>query len=212
MDNLSLQVLVVADNLLTRAGIASLLDNQETLDVIGQLTSNSLIDVPDLYTPDVILVDLGWDVQAMLEALQQLPNDYPVVALLNDDADASTTFGIIGRFSTYGVLLSETDADLIAAALTTVAMGLLVIDPVLTNALTASIMTPPETLIESLTPREDEVLQLLAQGMTNKAIAHKLGITDHTVKFHVNAIMTKLNAQSRTEAVVQATRAGLIIL
>ena len=60
--------------------------------------------------------------------------------------------------------------------------------------------------LEDLTPREDEVLQLLAQGMTNKAIAHQLGITDHTVKFHVNAIMTKLNAQSRTDAVIRATR------
>jgi len=63
-----------------------------------------------------------------------------------------------------------------------------------------------------LTPRENQVLQLLAQGMTNKAIALDLGITDHTVKFHVNAIMGKLGAQSRTEAVVRATQLGMIAL
>jgi DNA-binding NarL/FixJ family response regulator len=57
-----------------------------------------------------------------------------------------------------------------------------------------------------------EVLQLLAEGLPNKAIARQLNISDHTVKFHVNAIMSKLNAQSRTEAVVQATRLGLILL
>jgi DNA-binding NarL/FixJ family response regulator len=63
-----------------------------------------------------------------------------------------------------------------------------------------------------LTPRESEVLYLLAEGLTNKAIAHRLEISDHTVKFHVNAILGKLNAQSRTEAVVQATRLGLLLL
>jgi DNA-binding NarL/FixJ family response regulator len=69
---------------------------------------------------------------------------------------------------------------------------------------------PP--LPEPLTPREQEVLQLLAEGLPNKAIARQLEISDHTVKFHVNAIMGKLGAQSRTEAVVRATRLGLVLL
>jgi DNA-binding NarL/FixJ family response regulator len=69
-----------------------------------------------------------------------------------------------------------------------------------------------DELTEELTPRETEVLQLLAEGLTNKAIADRLGISRHTVKFHVNAILTKLNAQSRTEAVVRATRSGLLAL
>ena len=63
-----------------------------------------------------------------------------------------------------------------------------------------------------LTARENEVLQLLARGMTNKAIALELGITEHTIKFHVNAIMGKLGAQSRTEAVVRASQLGMIVL
>jgi DNA-binding NarL/FixJ family response regulator len=66
--------------------------------------------------------------------------------------------------------------------------------------------------VEELTPRETEVLQLLADGLTNKAIAQRLGISDHTVKFHVNAVLGKLGAQSRTEAVVRATRLGLLHL
>ena len=70
----------------------------------------------------------------------------------------------------------------------------------------------PQPLIESLTPREVEVLKLLAEGLSNRAIAFGLGISEHTVKFHVNAIMGKLGAQSRTEAAVRATQLGLLLL
>jgi DNA-binding NarL/FixJ family response regulator len=65
---------------------------------------------------------------------------------------------------------------------------------------------------EALTPREQEVIQLLAEGLPNKTIADRLHISEHTVKFHVNAILSKLGAQSRTEAVVRATRLGLLLL
>jgi DNA-binding NarL/FixJ family response regulator len=68
------------------------------------------------------------------------------------------------------------------------------------------------TLVEPLTAREDQVLQLLAEGLTNRAIARRLGISEHTVKFHVNAILGKLAAQSRADAVMRATRLGLILL
>jgi DNA-binding NarL/FixJ family response regulator len=67
-------------------------------------------------------------------------------------------------------------------------------------------------MIDALTPRELEVINLIAEGLPNKTIAGRLGISEHTVKFHVNAILTKLGAQSRTEAVVRATRMGLIAL
>jgi len=99
----------------------------------------------------------------------------------------------------------------LAAALHAVAAGLVALDPILAAAvrITPEIITPPG---EDLTPREFEVLQLLAEGLTNKAIALRLGISANTVKFHINAILQKLSAQSRTEAVVRASRLGLIIL
>jgi DNA-binding NarL/FixJ family response regulator len=65
---------------------------------------------------------------------------------------------------------------------------------------------------EGLTARELEVLALVAEGLPNKLIAHRLGISDHTVKFHVNAVLAKLGAQSRTEAVVRAARRGMLVL
>jgi DNA-binding NarL/FixJ family response regulator len=102
---------------------------------------------------------------------------------------------------------------MLLAALIAAGQELVTLDPRLAETLLRSTpQSPPDHLIEALTPRELEVLQLLAEGLPNKAIARQLNISDHTVKFHVNAIMSKLNAQSRTEAVVQATRLGLILL
>ena len=100
------------------------------------------------------------------------------------------------------------------AALQAALHGVAVLDPEFVTAVLPPMPLAAETLPElvELTPREQEVLTLLAEGLTNKAIAHQLAISDHTVKFHVNAILGKLNAQSRTEAVVQATRLGLLLL
>jgi DNA-binding NarL/FixJ family response regulator len=92
------------------------------------------------------------------------------------------------------------------------AQDLVVLDPSLPAPVLSTRDPSSPMLVEELTPRELEVLDLLAEGLSNKAIAHRLGISDHTVKFHVNAVMGKLGAQSRTEAVVRATRLGLILL
>ena len=208
----ALRVLIVADNLLARAGLAALLDGQDNCLVVGQTTSKSLADNISIYRADVLLIDLGWQATDSLDSMSQIVDrDLPVVALITDDNDAASVLNTLNSFELYGLLLNENDADLLMMALQTVSNGLLVIDPALSSSL-ISPMINSEPLEEALTARENEVLQLLAQGLTNKAIAHQLGITDHTVKFHVNAIMTKLGAQSRTEAVVRATRAGLIIL
>jgi len=208
----ALRVLIVSDNLLARAGLAALLDNQDEVLIVGQTTPTSLADDYDLYRADIILFDMGWKAADSLSKLTHIQDtDTPVLALVADENDTPTVLNALSFFSVYGVLLNENDADMLLMALQTVANGLIVIDPELAPQL--STVTPiTEPFAESLTPREDDVLQLLAQGLTNKGIAHQLGITDHTVKFHVNAIMTKLGAQSRTDAVVRATRAGLIIL
>jgi DNA-binding NarL/FixJ family response regulator len=89
---------------------------------------------------------------------------------------------------------------------------LVVITADLSGQLLSAPPTPDLDPSESLTSREQEVLQLVAEGLTNKAIAQELSISEHTVKFHINTIMGKLNAQSRTAAVVRATRLGLILL
>jgi DNA-binding NarL/FixJ family response regulator len=117
-----------------------------------------------------------------------LRHDTDQLARIHDDGD------VVGR------------EDLVQAA----GQGLVVHDPSLAPGPGPG--RDPAVLVEDLTPRETEVLQLLADGLTNKAIAQRLGISDHTVKFHVNAVLGKLDAQSRTEAVVQASRLGLLQL
>lgn len=208
----SLRVLVVSDNLLARAGLAALLDSQDELDIIGQIPASTLVKDLAIYRADIILYNSGWQASDNLEILTGLDDtEIPILTLLGDEEDAPAVLSALNRFAVYGLLLNENDADMLLMALQTVAGGLIVIDSALSSYLSSG-NTVTEPLAEELTQRENEVLQLLAQGLTNKGIAHQLGITDHTVKFHVNAIMTKLNAQSRTEAVVRATRAGLIIL
>jgi DNA-binding NarL/FixJ family response regulator len=97
----------------------------------------------------------------------------------------------------------------VAAALAAVARGLTVLDP----AVAADWIRPPEDAPGGgLTAREAEVLGLLAEGLSNKGIAARLGISEHTAKFHVNAILAKLGAESRSAAIVKAARLGLVAL
>ncbi len=90
--------------------------------------------------------------------------------------------------------------------------GLVVIDPAFPLAVVPARGEAADVAAEELTPREVEVLQLLVEGLPNKQIAQRLSISEHTVKFHVDAILGKLGAHSRTEAVTRAARLGLIIL
>lgn len=207
-----LRVLILSDNLLTRAGLAALLDTQDDIRIIGQTTIAIRNDELSMYRADIIVCDLGWQASENLVHLSKIEDrDIPLLLLLTDEGDTASVLGILRKFAVYGLILNENDSDILMIALQAVANGLIVIDPNLSSYIASNTIVT-ETIAEDLTQRENEVLQLLAQGLTNKAIAHQLGITDHTVKFHVNAIMTKLGAQSRTEAVIIATRAGLIIL
>ena len=130
------------------------------------------------------------------------------VALVPPEAEAGSALAAGAR----GVLLRDTDAPALGAALEAVSRGLLVLDERLARSVLRPSAPTPEPLLEPLTPRETEVLQLLAQGLTNHLIAQRLRISDHTAKFHVTAIMGNLGAQTRSEAIVQAARLGLVIL
>jgi DNA-binding NarL/FixJ family response regulator len=197
-----LSVLIVAENPLARMGLAALLAGQSALEVVGQTSGSDLQDELETLEPDVIVWDWGWD-----EA-PRLPGSVPVVALLKEADQAGEAWAAGAR----GLLLGSTEPDALAAAVNAAAQGLAVMEPGLARATAQPETDGAEADIEPLTPREREVLQLLAEGLPNKTIAARLTITDHTVKFHVNAIMGKLGVQSRTEAVVRATRLGLIIL
>jgi DNA-binding NarL/FixJ family response regulator len=110
-----------------------------------------------------------------------------------------------------GIVLRDQVGPSVVPALAAVRCGLTVLDPSMANA----VVTPaPQRAANDqvLTARERQVVQLLSEGLSNKRIAPRLGISEHTVKFHVNSILTKFGADTRTEAVVQALRLGLVIL
>lgn len=220
------RVLIVAGDPLVRAGLAALLAGQPECTVVGQADGKRGLggDV-GIFQPDVVLWDLGWpglerlgprapapDSPALTEEAVLLTTDLeglqvPVLALLMDESQVAETWSAGAR----GLLPRDAGAGVLVAALHALAEGLVAVDPAWAVTL-PSHDRPAAEAVEELTPREMEVLQLLAEGLPNKAIARRLGISDHTAKFHVNSILSKLGVSSRTEAVVRATRLGLIIL
>lgn len=126
----------------------------------------------------------------------------PLIALVEGERAAAEALGAGAR----AVLHRESDARILVAAIRAVAGGLLVLGPGYERVRPAT----PRGRSEPLTAREREVLALLGEARSNKEIAQRLGISEHTAKFHVNAVLAKLGAQRRTEAVVEAARLGLI--
>jgi two-component system nitrate/nitrite response regulator NarL len=206
----NVRVLIIAGDPLARAGLAALLANQPMLAIVGQVApAVDLTAQMAAYQPNVVLWDLGWNPATALEALTGLiDGGSPVLALLPDEAQTGAVWAAGAR----GLLLRDAGADALTAALVGLAHGLVVLERVLATGVVVSSGTTPNLLAEPLTPRELEVLKHMAEGLSNKLIARELDISEHTIKFHVNAILGKLGAQSRTEAVVRATRAGLILL
>ena len=215
---MDVRVMVVADDPLARAGLGVLLAELPGLIVVGQAAAgDDLHAAADVFRPDVVLWDLGWDAGDDALRLFDFAADSPmcpVVVVLPEGAPPRGAWTAGAR----GILRRDASLEQITAALVAAARGLVVLEPRVTERLIPE-SGPMEgepggegSLVEPLTPRESEVLGLLAEGLPNKTIAQRLGISEHTVKFHVNAILGKLGVESRTEAVVRATRLGLIIL
>jgi two-component system, NarL family, nitrate/nitrite response regulator NarL len=205
-----LRLLIIARDPLARAGLATILSEQAGFFIAGRVsTDNDIAAAVATYLPEVLVWDLGWDPLADLEQLGEVSGEAPpIVALLADPGDAVAAWSA----GAAGVVLRESEAETLAAAVAAVVRGLAVFDATVAAALLPATSLPEQALGVELTGREREVLQLLAEGLPNKTIARHLEISEHTVKFHVNAILSKLGAQSRTEAVVRASRLGLILL
>jgi two-component system nitrate/nitrite response regulator NarL len=211
---IDLRLLIVAPDPLARAGLSTLLTDQPGSIVIGQTnSSDTLPDELETYRPDIIIWDLGWEPEEHLGLLADVIGEEDeggpaVIVLLPDEEQAAGVWGA----GVQAILLRETTAEQLLSAITAVDQGLTVLAGDLSRQLLSTPPTPDIDPSEELTDREREVLQLVAEGLTNKAIAQALSISEHTVKFHINTIMGKLNAPSRTAAVVRATRLGLILL
>jgi DNA-binding NarL/FixJ family response regulator len=209
-----LRLVVVGPDPLARAGLATLLTEQEGFVVAGRLAPAGATPAElELFRPDAILWDLGWAPEESLslleEAAAELGEHGPAIVALLPDGEAARAAWAAGARA---LLYRDGPAERLQAAIGVVVAGLAAGEPELLSLLMAAEAAGEPPTAAELTPREREVLQLLAEGLANKAIAQRLGISEHTVKFHVNAIMGKLGAESRTAAVVRATRQGLVLL
>ncbi len=192
-----------------RAGLESVVRSNCAFEFAGALTELELEARLDEITADVVLLELPHPDDEALTALSSSP--VPIV-LLTSYPDAAMLRGAIR-----GILPPDATSAEIAAALQSSALGLVTmpaaaLETVLPESRPQPPAKPGEPPEELLSPREREVLALLAEGLSNKAMAYRLSISEHTVKFHVTSIMGKLRAGSRTDAVMQGIRRGLVLV
>ncbi|MEW6717016.1 MAG: response regulator transcription factor [Chloroflexota bacterium] len=209
-----MRVLVADDHSLFRDGIVSLLE-ASGFEVVGQAgDGEQAIQETRRLKPDIVLMDITMPHLSGLEALREIKTEFPdihVVMLTVSDEDEDLLAAI--KAGANGYLLKNLNASQFLEMINGLKEG----EAALTRKTTARLIEgfritnqekqKPEP---SLTTREIELLELVAEGLANKAIAQKLEISENTVKYHIRNILQKLNVQNRTEAVIHAIRVGVI--
>jgi two-component system, NarL family, response regulator YdfI len=205
---------VVSPILAIRAGLRALLETSGPIEVIWE--THNLVGIEELPEEiDVLLVASPTSELHELERLlASIPGLLAVLVLTSDPPSEHSLAKLPVR--AWGILGEDSRAEELLAAIQALHLGLLVGDPTLARPALARLLFAESDaagpLVESLTERELEVLQWLAQGLANKQIASQLGISEHTVKFHVSSIYSKLDATNRAEAVRLGVQQGLILL
>ncbi len=201
-----IRVTIVSPNHALRVGLRGMLAGHPEISVIGE--SVNLDNVNETETEVVLLASVS------SALLLDGKRDYAILFLTEDVESVRPLLN--SKIRTWGLLSTDTTEDELAAAIHAVGQGLWVGAPGLVEGLLrfqrAGESSGEESLIEPLTAREKEVLQLMAQGLANKQIALALAISEHTVKFHLSSLYAKLGISSRTEAVRRGIELGLISL
>ncbi len=215
-----IRVLVVDDHTLFRRGIAAVLANQESLKVVGEAADGlEAIEKTKEIVPDVILMDLNMPRCSGLEAIQALQAELPqvnVLVLTVSEMEADLFAAV--KFGATGYLLKKAEPEELVHAIINIAQGGVIISPLMANKLltefkdlTAGVERESiEKADAKLSPREGEVLQLVAHGATNKEIGDSLFISENTVKTHLKNIMDKLHLANRSQAAAYAIKRGLV--
>lgn len=219
-----IRVLLADDQDIIRTGLTIILNHQPDIDVIGQAADGlEAVELAKRLQPDVILMDIKMPhlngIQATRQIMAALPKTQ-IIILTTYDTDDWVFDGI--RAGAIGYLLKDTSGDNLAEAVRGALRGESQIDPTVARKVlrefqqiaTARSAPPPVTdePLERLTDREEEVIKLLAAGLANKDIAQQLSLSEGTVKNHISAILAKLHANDRTQAVLTALKRGLVDL
>ena len=225
-------VFIIAASDVVRAELEALIGGEEDLRVIGSAVHWSTLSAPETEPPDVVIYDTERREAETLGSLQsyvgelRAGSNVPAVITIGTERDEWLR-ELLSTGLVRATLSRSASSAEIVAAVRAVSSGLIALDPE-----TFAAVFPPspayfdsanaapydqpassiEPLIEELTPREREVLEMLAGGLSNKEIAWRMKISEHTVKFHVASIFGKLGASSRTEAVMLGIRRGLVMM
>lgn len=207
-----IKVLLVDDQNLIRQGLRALLELEQDLEIVGEAENGeSAIELIEHLTPDVVLMDMRMPIMDGVETTRQIQKRFSrtkVLVLTTFDDDEYVTAAL--QNGAMGYLLKDTPSEELAFAIRAVHKGYTQLGPGIVKKLltqfptgTTQTPSPPESLVE-LTPREKEVLRLIASGANNKEIANQLYISEGTVKNHVTNILNRLNLRDRTQAAIFA--------
>jgi len=208
---MTIRVLLVDDHSVVRQGLRIFLGLDDELEVVGEARNGvEAVRLAQELEPDVVLMDILMPEMDGLEATRRIRAAQPdtEVIALTSVLENEKVFDAI-RSGAIGYLLKDTESEELRRAIKAAAAGQVQLSPQAAARLLRD-ERPSEPQIEPLTPRETEVLQLLARGLANKEIARDLGIGEKTVKTHVSNILSKMGVLSRTQAALQAVRMGLV--
>ncbi|AEO99746.1 response regulator [Heyndrickxia coagulans] len=224
---MTVKIAIIDDHQLFREGVKRILEFEKTFEVVAEgEDGEEALDIIEKYHPDVVLMDINMPHQNGVEATRKLIEAYPetkIIILSIHDDESYVTHAL--KSGATGYLLKEMDSDALIEAVKVVAEGGSYLHPKITHNLVeefrklsnrytpgGTYQQPPAVVppLHLLTPRECEVLQLLADGKSNRAIGDALYISEKTVKNHVSNILQKLKVKDRTQAVVTAIKNGWV--
>jgi DNA-binding NarL/FixJ family response regulator len=210
----SIQILIADDHTLFRDGLRALFGSLPDTDLVGEATTgDEAVSLAETLQPDVVLMDIQMPGQNGIEATRRIVQTSPhigviVVTMFEDD---DSVFAAM-RAGARGYVLKGADQDEMLRVVRAVARGEALFGPAIASRLASFFQLPapvPEAVFPELTSRERELLELIAQGLSNQEIAAQLTISIKTVRNHVSNIFNKLQVADRVQAVIRARDAGL---
>ena len=202
-------VLLADDQRVVREGLGTLLGLLDGIELVATAADGAeALELAAQHNPDVVLMDLRMPRMDGTEAIKRLAARGTACIALTTYADDASVLGAL-RAGARGYLTKDAGAGEIKAAVEAVARGEAALDPAIQHHVLAAVSAPAPELPDELTPREAEVLGLIAEGLTNAEIAERLVVSTATVKSHVNHLFAKIGARDRAQAVVYAYANGL---
>jgi DNA-binding NarL/FixJ family response regulator len=207
-------VLIADDQNLFRSGLAALLDKDPRVTVVGQAANGEeAVRMVDELKPNLVLMDLKMPVMEGVEATRLIRGQHPEIAVLilsSFGGDSHLVEALEAGAS--GYVLKDTNVATIVNSMLAITGGATVISGAIADRLLGMLSTKPKESFDGLTPREVEILKLVAIGLANKQIAYRLKVSEKTVRNHISNVYEKLGIQGRSHAVIYAARKGLIEL